>query len=51
MTYDNYMELYLSSFCTDTFPRAAVDVAISKTKVSLPVAGAARLIGLVPSTG
>lgn len=31
-----------------TFPSATADVAMSRTKLSLPVAGAATLMGLVP---
>lgn len=32
-----------------TFPRATADVAMSRTKLSLPLPGAATLMGLVPS--
>ena len=39
------------SYLTGTLPRGAVDVAISRTKESPSVAGAATEIGLVPRTG
>ena len=39
------------SYLTGTLPRGAVDVAISRTKESPSVAGAATEMGLVPRTG
>ena len=39
------------SYLTGTLPRGAVDVAISRTKESPSVAGAATEIGLVPRIG
>ena len=34
-----------------TFPKAAVDVAMSSTKLSSPLPGAATEMGLVPKVG
>ena len=39
------------SYLTGTLPRGAVDVAISRTKESPSVAGAATEMGLVPRIG
>lgn len=35
--------------CFLTFPNATADVAMSSTKLSPPLAGAAMLMGLVPN--
>jgi len=37
-------------FEDDTLPRATADVAISRTKLSPPTPGAAKVNGLVPKT-